>query len=290
MTLVVVIAVGIMGTLLFSYLAYRNWASSVPTQRTRPRTTVVVAQPTVANAPPTHRRWLPPRWVVVTTLIVVAIYAPITWFSLWPWSTKGDRPRSSFSGLPADVALPIIAQCESGGRQFDDRGYLIKNPTSSAIGKYQIMASLHEARARSLGYDIRTLEGNEGYARFLYAESGTQHWEADPRSRACWEPKLLALGHGGAPPVTTSPPVIVSRPAKVLTLVPRPEQPVSISIPPGHRWDWAGETPDKSQYSTIAYRDRRHNRIQIFQVVLPAKEVRLAVVVTKCASPRACAW
>src|SRR3989344_5574329 len=92
--------------------------------------------------------------------------------------------------LPAEVALPIIAECESGGRQFDDEGNLIRNLESSAIGKYQIMASLHEEKARGMGLDSRTEAGNEAYAKFLYQESGTQHWEADSRSRACWEPKL----------------------------------------------------------------------------------------------------
>jgi len=161
------------------------------------------------------RAWFPPRWAVITILIVAAIYGPTTWFAWLDYSSKSakirGRPTSSFAHLPADVVLPIIAQCESGGRQFDDRGYLIKNPTSSAVGKYQIMASLHEARARSLGHNIRTLEGNEGYARYLYAESGTQHWEVDPRSRRCWEPKLVALGKGAVPPI---PPVVASTPSQ----------------------------------------------------------------------------
>jgi len=105
----------------------------------------------------------------------------------------------SISNLSADVALPVIAQCESGGRQFDEDGNLIRNPESSAIGKYQIMASLHEKRAESLGFDIRTEEGNEGYARHLYQESGTQHWEADQRSKGCWGPVLRILARGHKP-------------------------------------------------------------------------------------------
>ncbi|MBN2094016.1 MAG: hypothetical protein JW740_01445 [Candidatus Zambryskibacteria bacterium] len=102
--------------------------------------------------------------------------------------------------LPWEIIAPIISGCESGngtpgsGRQFDDEGNLIKNPNSSAVGKYQILASKHEERAKSLGFDIKTLQGNENYAKYLYNESGTEDWEIDPKSVACWRPKLANLG------------------------------------------------------------------------------------------------
>lgn len=101
-------------------------------------------------------------------------------------------------GVPVDIALPIIADCESGdgspgsGKQFNEDGTLVQNPKSTAVGKYQIMASLHEERAKAMGLDIRTEEGNEKYARILYEEFGTKDWEADPKSQACWEPRLKA--------------------------------------------------------------------------------------------------
>ncbi len=106
--------------------------------------------------------------------------------------------------VPMEIALPIIADCESGGgvpgaaHQFENDGKTpLKNREgSSAIGKYQILASDHEARAKSMGFDIRTEAGNESYARVLYSESGTKHWEADQRSVSCWGPKLANLGFG----------------------------------------------------------------------------------------------
>lgn len=137
--------------------------------------------------------------VAVIILLVIGYQKMPDWF---PNGLSGqqtvaavayNRPQMTPWRLSADVVLPIIARCESGGRQFDELGNLIKNPDSSAIGKYQILASLHEERAKSLGFDIRTLEGNEGYAYFLYGESGTKAWEADSRSLACWGPKLLAI-------------------------------------------------------------------------------------------------
>ncbi|KKQ83294.1 MAG: hypothetical protein UT07_C0006G0002 [Parcubacteria group bacterium GW2011_GWB1_38_8] len=150
----------------------------------------------------------------VAMMALMAIIATGLMIDMYDYFTKpSDRPSTvaaatdvtrrgsarSISNLSADVALPVIAQCESGGRQFDEDGNLIRNPESSAIGKYQIMASLHEKRAESLGFDIRTEEGNEGYARHLYQESGTQHWEADQRSKGCWGPVLRILARGHKP-------------------------------------------------------------------------------------------
>lgn len=176
--------------------------------------------------------------------------------------------------LPAELVLPIIAECESDGRQFDDEGNLIKNPSSSAIGKYGIMASLHEERAKGMGLDIRTLEGNEGYANVLFSESGTKHWEADPLSQACWEPKLLAFtgGSSGAD-----------------TYVALAGKPIVFSVPPGHRWDMVGEIPSADLYYS-AYLDGRGNRIQTIGVTPPALEALVKIKVTKCKSIETCAW
>lgn len=133
--------------------------------------------------------------LVVVGLINVADFSKPGWFG----KTKTPEPvvrvqtESAYRQIGQDLILDIIAECESGGKHFDEEGKLIENPSTSAVGKYQIMASLHEERAKSLGFDIRTPEGNEGYARVLLAESGTQHWESDPESKACWGPKLADL-------------------------------------------------------------------------------------------------
>ena len=164
-------------------------------------------------------------------LLLVIVAVGMGAYGKWPKSdinlpaTASVTPSVSLSPLPADVVLPIIAECESGGRQFDDDGNLITNATTTAVGKYQIMASLHEEKAKGLGHDIRTLEGNEAYARILYGESGTEHWEADSESRACWEPKLLALA--GLPPSTIRLVVEVGR-----------EWTEPIRLPTGRRVDW----------------------------------------------------
>lgn len=98
-------------------------------------------------------------------------------------TTKEVAPK-----VPA--VLSAIADCESGdrrsdgsaipntARQFNPDGSVVKNPASSATGKYQIMASLHAANAREMGHDIYTEEGNEGFALHLFETQGAKPWLA----------------------------------------------------------------------------------------------------------------
>lgn len=85
----------------------------------------------------------------------------------------------------ADTPVMIkIASCESHFRQFDKDGTVLQNPNSTAVGVFQIMSSIHKDLAdQNLGLDIYTLEGNVAYAKALYADKGTQPWNA---SKACW--------------------------------------------------------------------------------------------------------
>lgn len=118
--------------------------------------------------------------------------------------TKVVLNPSPEQDVPAEIALPIICGCESSGipgviKHFAEDGKtpLPNKPRpgekpSSAIGGCQILASAHDERAKSMGFDIRTPEGNLGYAKVLYNESGTKHWEGTPgnTSRGCWGPAL----------------------------------------------------------------------------------------------------
>lgn len=88
--------------------------------------------------------------------------------------------RNYFQDVPVMVT---IAGCESTFRQYDENGEVLKNPSSSARGVFQIMSSLHRNEALRLGFDIYTLEGNILYARHLYRTQGTRPWNA---SKHCW--------------------------------------------------------------------------------------------------------
>jgi hypothetical protein len=96
--------------------------------------------------------------------------------------------RGEITDLAAEVALPIIAGCESGGRQHDDDGHVIINRKTDDLGKYQVNLPTHWARAEALGINLWTEADNEQFARLLLEENPDgRDWNA---SRDCWEPKL----------------------------------------------------------------------------------------------------
>ena len=82
--------------------------------------------------------------------------------------------------------LVEIGRCESGNRQFDQNGNVIKgyiNPKD--IGKYQINISEDNwgPLIRKLGYDVYTEEGNTLMALYIYRHYGTAPWSW---SEHCW--------------------------------------------------------------------------------------------------------
>lgn len=152
--------------------------------------------------------------VVILGICIVNFMTGGKGWSLWASNEPSDLVsrtgvENKSHSAPMEIALAVIADCESGdgtpgsGKQFYPDGRLVWNlEGSTAVGKYQILASMHEERAKKMGFDIRTEEGNQGYARVLYSESKTKHWEADPRSAKCWEPRLRAYTWGGGEAVS----------------------------------------------------------------------------------------
>ena len=86
--------------------------------------------------------------------------------------------------------LADIARCESEFRQFDEKGVVLRgNVVQEDMGIMQINSTFHESTSKSLGYDIRTLDGNLAYAKYLYGKEGTKPWSS---SQKCWQ-KLQPL-------------------------------------------------------------------------------------------------
>lgn len=95
-----------------------------------------------------------------------------------------------FTQNDAAEMLSII-NCESGFKQFNKEGEVLKNQEgSSAVGIAQIIASKHPDqkvldqynKRNNTGltvsdFDITTLMGNVGYALVLYKVRGTKDWE-----------------------------------------------------------------------------------------------------------------
>ena len=99
-----------------------------------------------------------------------------------------------FEANDASVMIPII-RCESQFRHYDKNGEPLKNGEgSSAVGVAQILSSMHpdqkiidrynkkyDTGLRIEDLDVRTFEGNIGYALVLYKMNGTRDWECSKK-------------------------------------------------------------------------------------------------------------
>lgn len=97
------------------------------------------------------------------------------------------RVREYFTDTPVMIE---IARCESKFRQFTDSGNVLRGGVGSdMIGVFQFYEAIHAANAKTLGYNLETLDGNLAYARSVYQSQGTTPWNS---SRYCWETSSLS--------------------------------------------------------------------------------------------------
>lgn len=93
------------------------------------------------------------------------------------------REASAKYGVDDNLALEI-ARCESGLRQYDQDGQVVRGQVNPKdIGVFQVNENYHLKKSLALGLDIYTTRGNIEYAMSLIKKSGDQPWSA---SRACW--------------------------------------------------------------------------------------------------------
>ena len=89
--------------------------------------------------------------------------------------------KAEYADTPILIA---IAQCESGFRQFNPDGTVMRGIVDSHdVGVMQINETYWLPKSQSLGDDIYTIEGNVAYAKYLYAKEGTDPWSS---SEKCW--------------------------------------------------------------------------------------------------------
>ncbi|MES2216543.1 MAG: hypothetical protein V4481_04590 [Patescibacteria group bacterium] len=89
--------------------------------------------------------------------------------------------RKEFADTPI---LVEVARCESEFHQFDKDGKLVHGRVNkSDIGIMQINQYYHSETADSMKVDLKTVEGNVAYAKYLYSKFGTSPWNA---SKPCW--------------------------------------------------------------------------------------------------------
>ncbi len=90
-----------------------------------------------------------------------------------------------------DPILVEIARCESQFRQFDVNGNVLKGKVNRGdLGVMQINKYYHAETAKSLGMDLKTVEGNMAYAQYLYDKEGVQPWMS---SSPCWKGALNTI-------------------------------------------------------------------------------------------------
>ena len=84
------------------------------------------------------------------------------------------RVREYFADIPVMIE---IARCESKFRHYTDSGSVLRGGGSMGmVGIFQFYEVVHKKAALTLGFDIDTVEGNLGYARHLYTQSGSTPW------------------------------------------------------------------------------------------------------------------
>lgn len=80
--------------------------------------------------------------------------------------------------------LADIARCESRFRHFDRDGNVIRGEVNRGdVGVMQVNEFYHGEKAKELGLDLHTIEGNVEYAKYLYEKEGTRPWNS---SSKCW--------------------------------------------------------------------------------------------------------
>lgn len=98
-----------------------------------------------------------------------------------PVGTTERKVRQYFADIPI---LVDVAKCESRFRQYNSYGDVLRGRQNAQdVGVLQINERYHGAKAKQLGINIYSLEGNLEYGRYLYETSGTAPWV---HSSKCW--------------------------------------------------------------------------------------------------------
>lgn len=109
------------------------------------------------------------KWLVIGALILFGI----------PVASYEEPVEPPLAQVPEH--LKPVCNCESlgdpdvDGRQFNDDGSVIVGPGGN-YGICQINKFAHDKRAKALGIDYMTREGNIAFAELLYSERGYKPW------------------------------------------------------------------------------------------------------------------
>lgn len=143
---------------------------------------------------------------IILAFILFPLSTSITYAAVSSRAETETAVRNFFKDTPVMIE---IARCESNFRQFTDAGTVLRGGSGGGmIGVFQFFESIHSIPAKTLGFDLKTLEGNLGYAKHLYTTQGTTPWNS---AKSCWNVASLST-------TTTKPPTRAELEAKILTL------------------------------------------------------------------------
>lgn len=78
-----------------------------------------------------------------------------------------------------------IAKCESGLKQFDENGEVLRGKQNSQdVGVFQINEKYHLEASKKMGFNIYAEQGNIDYAMWLMKKDGTKPWNWSRDN--CW--------------------------------------------------------------------------------------------------------
>jgi len=104
--------------------------------------------------------------------------------------TIEEYVRVYFADIPV---MAEVAKCESRFRQFSKNGTVLRGEVvSDDLGVMQVNDYFHGDTADKLGLDLKTIQGNVAYARYLYEKEGTRPWNS---SKPCWGKTQIAKDH-----------------------------------------------------------------------------------------------
>lgn len=130
-------------------------------------------------------RWIVKATVLSCSAIVVVYVSYLAGGRMNPTTIVADRIVEVPSSDDAPV-LKRIAKCESDARQKSAKNgqitYHVNSDGTVDIGIMEIN-SVHFAEATRLGLDLTREEDNMKFAKWLYANYGTEPWYS---SRSCW--------------------------------------------------------------------------------------------------------
>jgi hypothetical protein len=139
------------------------------------------------KVPPTILKYI---WIFAA--IILFVLTPLIAHSAVYKVIPASEPKNLVEGQiwAAYPLLKHIASCESWGdpnkepREFNALGTVLRGyPNPNDIGLAQINLPTWGAKAKELGFDLYTYQGNLGMAKWIYDHYGSAPWKY---SKGCW--------------------------------------------------------------------------------------------------------